>query len=273
MLPRRIGVALCWVYVGLVLLFLYAPLAPPFVFSFTEKGVGAFTFEWYAGLGKSVILVKSIRTSLVVAALTALITPPLALLAAMAVRELRVPRAILLLVLLPLFIPGISMGLATAFFFQQLGVLPSLWTIAVVHVMWALPFAFLIILTVMATFDPVYLEAAYVHGAGRLRAFLDIELPLIGPGVLGAAIFSMILSFNETVRTALVQGPWNTVQTYIWSSYLQIGLSPALYAVMSILIALTLALVLVLLVYALRRGRTARRGAPAQSSSTTTSSA
>ena len=71
-----------------------------------------------------------------------------------------------------------------------------------------------------------------MSGAGRWRAFRDIELPLIWPGVSGAATFSFILSFNETVRTALVQGPLNTVQTYIWSTYKQIGLSPTLYALM-----------------------------------------
>ena len=123
------------------------------------------------------------------------------------------------------------------------------------HVAWALPFAFLIVLTVMASFDPIYLEAAYVHGADRWRAFRDIELPLIQPGVTGAAIFSMILSFNETVRTALVQGPLNTVQTYIWSSFLQVGLSPTLYALMSLLIVLTLALVGAMLLQGLRSVR------------------
>ena len=64
----------------------------------------------------------------------------------------------------------------------------------------------------MAGFDPVYLEAAYVHGAHRWRAFRDVELPLIFPGVVGAGTFAMILSFNETERTALVQGALNTVQ-------------------------------------------------------------
>ena len=55
MLPRRIGLGLFWIYVGLVLAFLYAPLVPPFVFSFTEKsaGIGAFTLDWYAGLAES----------------------------------------------------------------------------------------------------------------------------------------------------------------------------------------------------------------------------
>lgn len=136
------------------------------------------------------------------------------------------------------------MGLADAFLFRILGLTPSLLTILIVHVLWSLPFAFLIVLTSMSTFDPTYLEAAYVLGANRLRAFLDIELPLIGQGLAGAATFTVILSLNETVRTSLVQGPLNTIQTYIWSTYLQIGLSPTLYALMSILIVLTLVLLL-----------------------------
>ena len=37
---------------------------------------------------------------------------------------------------------------------------------------------------------------------GRLRAFLDVELPLIRPGILGSATFALILSFNDTIRTS-----------------------------------------------------------------------
>ena len=135
------------------------------------------------------------------------------------------------------------MGLATAFFFRQIGVVTTYWTIAVVHILWALPFATLIILTVMASYDPSLTEAAYVLGSNRLRAFLTVELPLIWPGIFGAGLFSLILSYNETVRTALVQGPLNTVQTYIWSNYLQVGLSTEMYALMSLMILLTLILV------------------------------
>ena len=135
----------------------------------------------------------------------------------------------------------------------MLGIPPSLLTIAIVQILWALPFATLVVLTAMSTFDPVYLEAAYVAGADRWRAFLDIELPLIRAGIFGAATFSLILSFNETIRTAVVQGPYNTVQTYIWSTYKQIGLSPALYALMSLLIALTLVLVAAFVLRGARR--------------------
>src|SRR6516165_1544821 len=254
MIIRPLAQWLMWLALALVLCVLYLPLIPPFLFSIGAGSTSAvdetLTLHWYASLPDNPVLVGALGTTLAVAFLTALAAPALGLLAAMAVRELRIPRVVLLLVLLPVFIPGVSMGLATALFFRQLGVPSSLLSICVVHVLWALPFATLIILTVMATFDPVYLEAAYMTGANRWRAFRDVEFPLIRPGILGAASFSMILSFNETVRTSLVQGPLNTVQTYIWSTYLQVGLSPSLHALMSLLILVTVALLLLSLVAA-----------------------
>lgn len=243
----KIGSFLNWAFTAGVLLFLYLPLVPPILFSFSSGGASGTlqepTLRWYLQLADNPVLMGSLRTTIVLGIITALATPLLGLLAAIAVRELKIPRLILLLSLLPLFIPGVSMGLATAFFFRQLGITPAYWTIAVVHILWAMPFATLIILTVMASYDPILTEAAYMLGSNRLRAFLTVELPLIWPGIFGAGLFSLILSYNETVRTALVQGPLNTVQTYIWSNFLQVGLSNEMYALMSLMIILTLILV------------------------------
>jgi ABC-type spermidine/putrescine transport system permease subunit II len=249
---------LVWGYIALVLAFLYVPLIPPILFSFETEGGGAGALRWYAQIWRNPILTSSMLTTLKIGIAVALAATVLGLASAMAIREMRAPRLVLLLMLLPVFIPGVSMGLATAFFFRQLGLAPSLLTIALVQVLWALPFATLIVLTAMSSFDPVYLEAAYLSGANRRRAFLDVELPLIWPGITGAATFSLILSFNETVRTAIVQGPYNTVQTYIWSTYKQIGLSPTLYALMSLLILLTLTLVAASLLAGARRAASLR---------------
>jgi ABC-type spermidine/putrescine transport system permease subunit II len=249
---------LVWGYIALVLAFLYVPLIPPILFSFETDSDGAGALRWYAQIWRNPILTSSMITTVKIGFIVAVAATVLGLAAAMAIRELRAPRLVLLLMLLPVFIPGVSMGLATAFFFRQLGIAPSLLTIAVVQVLWALPFATLIVLTAMSSFDPIYLEAAYMSGANRRRAFLDVELPLIWPGISGAATFSLILSFNETIRTAIVQGPYNTVQTYIWSTYKQIGLSPTLYALMSLLILLTLALVAVSLFAGARRASSLR---------------
>lgn len=254
-----LGRASAWTLIGVVLAALYLPMVPPLLFSLNDAGpVAALhepTLHWYAAIWKNGVLVGAVWTSVAAAVIVGLVASTLGLLAAMAVRELKMRRLVLLLILMPLFIPGVSMGLSSALFFRQSGISPSLFTISIVQVLWALPFATLIILTVMATFDPVYLEAAYMHGANRWQAFRDVELPLISPGIIGAATFAMILSFNETERTALVQGALNTVQTYIWSTFKQIGLSPSLYALMSLLILLTLAMVVLFMAAAFWRER------------------
>jgi spermidine/putrescine transport system permease protein len=238
----RITTTLIWAGLGLVLLFLYAPLVPPAIHSF--KGAAtAGPLANYAAIFEDERLMRALGTSLTTGVLVALITPLLALLAAEAVRVWRIPRLIIAIVLLPLFVPGVSMGLATGLFFQVLGIKPSLLTITAVQVLWAMPFAFLVILTVMANFDQVYLEAAYMSGAGRWRAFFEVELPQTRQGILGAAVFSLIISFNETIRTAIVQGGRNTVQTYLWSQYQQVGLSPHLFALMTLIVVITLALI------------------------------
>ena len=265
-MPARRKNVWFWIVVGAVLVFLHAPLLPPLVLSVTATnrlgqsgGAQGFTLRHYLTMWESPILVASFQTSLLIAVVVGVIATLLAVLAAMAVRELRIPRLIVMLMLFPLFVPGISMGLSTAFLFTVVGIPASLASIAIVHVAWALPFAFLIVLTVMATFDPRYLEAAHMSGAGPWRAFRDIEFPMIFPGIFGAAIFSMIISFNETTRTTLVQGAYNTIQTYIWSTFKQVGLTPTLFAVMGLLVTLTFGLVLALallgLVQARRRAR------------------
>lgn len=250
----KLANALGWSLVALVLVFLYAPLVPPAINSFRDVGDDGMFANFSAILSDGRLMAAG-RTSLIVGLLVALISPLLALLAAEAVRVWRIPRLVLGVILIPLFVPGISMGVATALFFQTLGISPSLLTITAVQVIWALPFAFLIILTVMANFDPIYREAAYMSGANRIQAFFEVELPQIHPGILGAAIFSLILSFNETIRTSVVQGGQNTVQTYLWSQYQQVGLSPNLHALMTILIVATLLLLGLLALLDARQNR------------------
>ena len=251
---RTFWTAIGWVFILIVLVFLYAPLVPPAINSFS--GSEGAVFQNYRAILEEARLVRAIRATLIVGLLVAVITPLLALFLVEAVRVWRTPRLILGVVLIPLFVPGISMGLATALFFRVLGIEASLVSIVAVQVIWALPFAFLIILTVMANFDQAYREAAYMSGANRLQAFFEVELPQIHPGLLGAAIFSLILSFNETIRTSVVKGGTDTVQTYLWSQYQQVGLSPNMFALMTVLIAGTLVLLALLaLVDWVRAGR------------------
>jgi ABC-type spermidine/putrescine transport system permease subunit II len=230
---------LIWLCLAGVLAFLYAPLLPPLLLAVRDSTTGNITLQNFGTIHSDPTLVGALINSVLLAAIVGVVAPLLGLAAAQAVRYFGVPRLIVTVILLPLFIPGVSMGVSSSLFFNLTGFEPSLS---------ALPFAFLIILTVMAGFDTLYLEAAYTCGANRTQAFWDIEVPQIAPGISGAATFSVILSFNETVRTAVVQGGNNTVQTFMWSRYQQVGLAPNMYALMTIIIAVTLLLILVLVI-------------------------
>ena len=230
--------------ITLCLLTLYLPLAPVIIQSFRDPKSSDFTAMSYGELFENFVIMNALKTTLLIGIVVAFIAALLGLLASLAIRELGFPRTILLIVLTPLFIPGVSAGLASALLFKLLGIAPSILTIVIVQIIWALPFASLIILTVMTGFDPIFLEAAYDSGASRWRAFVDIELPLIQRGIAGAATFSFIISINETIRTSIVQGAWNTIPTYIWSNYKQVGLSPTLYALMGSIILITLFIVI-----------------------------
>jgi ABC-type spermidine/putrescine transport system permease subunit II len=244
---------LVWLCLAGVLLFLYAPLFPPLLLAIQDPATGQLTLQNFGTIHSDPTLVGALMNSIILAAIVGIAAPLLALAAAQAVRSFGIPRLIITVILLPLFIPGVSMGVSTSLFFNLTGIDPSLLTMAVVQTLWALPFAFLIILTVMSGFDTLYLEAAYTCGANRAQAFREIELPQIAPGISGAATFSVILSFNETIRTAVVQGGNNTIQTFIWSRYQQVGLTPNMYALMSLIIAVTLLLILVLVALGRKR--------------------
>lgn len=138
---------------SLVLALLYAPLLPPVVASFSRIPEGGHLLTHYRSILNDPVLVGGIVNTLVIALLVAVLTSPLALAVARTIREGGHPRLVLGVALIPLFVPGVSMGLATALFFRLLGVEPSIATMTAVQLLWALPFATLVLPTVMARFD------------------------------------------------------------------------------------------------------------------------
>jgi spermidine/putrescine transport system permease protein len=256
-LSQRLVLAFCVV----VLVVLYAPLVPPFFKSLEASG-GESGWAHYQGLNDDVVISDAVNRSLQLAVIVGIVTALLALLAGLSVRRSRIPKTLIVAMLMPLFVPGVSAGLSSAMFFKYIGLEPSLLSMVIVQVCYCLPFAFLIVITSMSTFEERLIEAAYMSGASPLRAFRTVELPLIRSGVIGAAVFSMVLSLNETIRTSLVQGPFNTIQTYIWATYLDVGINARLYALMSLMIVATVVILAVfLVVVAIKSRRSAARDA------------
>jgi putative spermidine/putrescine transport system permease protein len=233
-----------WLNVGLglyfllILLFLYGPIIVMAVLSFQGPEGGmtfpmrGLSFHWWGRLfgERAAELGPAIVRTLVVAVETGLIAAAFSLVIAFAYRR-RVAGSRLLFpaVLLALMTPGILLGLGVSLWWRVLNQQPGHLSLLGVHVVWALPFAFLVMVAVLNRFDPRIEESARDLGASELRTFFEVVFPIIWPGVLSAALFGFTLSLNEFERSVLVTQQ-NTLPLQLWAM-LTVGIiEPDLYA-------------------------------------------
>lgn len=227
---------LIWTVTLLGLLVIYAPPLYLLGVSFNPSlqpglpSLADITLKWYAALPEEKALILALQQSALVAMWTAVLATSLSLLAALAYFELRKARATWFMgVILPMFVPGVIQGLALSTVFSRLGVKPSTMTIVAGHLLWAMPFAFIVILTSFSAVRPAYLMAAADLGASRWRQFRDVTLPLIRPGLVSAFVFSFLLSLNEFTRAFYLAGRQNTLPVVLFGK-MNGGASPTIYA-------------------------------------------
>ncbi len=225
-------------YFVLILLFLYGPIIIMAILSF-QGPEGGMTFPmrglslyWWGRLfgERAAELGPAIVRTLVIAVETGLIAAAFSLIIAFAYRR-RLPGSKLLFpaVLLALMTPGILLGLGISLWWRLLNLQPGHLSLLGVHVVWALPFAFLVMVAVLNRFDPRIEESARDLGASELRTFFEVVFPIIWPGVLSAALFGFTLSLNEFERSILATSQ-NTLPLQLWAM-LTVGIiEPDLYA-------------------------------------------
>ena len=188
------------------------------------------TLHWYAALAGERALLAALWHSLVIATGTAVAATLLSLLAALAYVELHARRATwFLVVVLPMFVPGVIQGLALSTILTRTGIKASALTVMAGHLLWAMPFAFIVILTSFAAVRRSFLMAAADLGASRWQQFRDVTLPLITPGLVSAFIFSFLLSINEFTRAFYLAGRQNTLPVVLFGK-MNAGASPTIYA-------------------------------------------
>jgi len=213
-----------WVFFWILVVFLYAPIVILIVFSFNDRIFVSFpwqgfTFRWYHEFLRNSVVLSALRTSGYVALVTAVATVLLSIPASiLLVRRRFFAKSLVSGVLLaPLVIPLIVFGLALLILFNTLGIPLSPLTIAVGHIVVAMPFA---ILTLVPRLEriPVWLEEASRDlGASALTAFRSITFPLLAPAVLSAFLISFTISFDEVVVASFVAGDQPTFPVYLYS--------------------------------------------------------
>jgi putative spermidine/putrescine transport system permease protein len=236
-LQRSLGV-----FFGGFLVLMYGPTIVMGLLSFqgtngltSFPASGLFSSYWYDILVNDETqsaLRDSIGVSLKLSALVCVITAVLSLMLGMAFRErFRGSTPLFYLVLLSLMTPGLLLSLGTTLLTSYLGRDVSLYTTALgVQVVWALPFGFLVMLTVFNRYDARAEEAARDLGASAIRTFREVTLPIVWVGVFGAALFGFTLAWNEFERTYLVIGPIATLPTQLYTVMTATVFQPYIFA-------------------------------------------
>jgi spermidine/putrescine transport system permease protein len=246
-------------------IFIYVPVAAMFAMSFNNSisptlPWEGFTSKWYRQTLHNGQLFNALWNSARLGALVAILSTVVALLAALAFRRPLAGKAVILnMILVPLLIPGIVIGVGQAVLWNLLGLPFSLWGSTLVgHLVYAIPFAFITIYPRLYKFDPNIEAAAMDLGAGPWDTFWSIVFPRIAPGVVASMLFAFTLSFGEFIRTLFLIGAQNTLPMYLWSIILTAA-SPEANAIAVVVVALSLAVVLIALIVAGRGFREDRR--------------
>ncbi len=220
-------------YAVLVYAFLFLPIGVLALMSFNSAQYGVFplsglTGKWYVQLAHDGSMWASLRYSLTVAAGTVATAVPLGVMAAYGLVRYRFVGQSLFsaIIVVPLIVPAMLIGISMLSFFHYVGIQTSLFTVYLGHTALALPYTSLIVAARLQGLDPHLEEAAAGLGAPRWRVFRRVTLPLLGPGILGAALFAFTISFGEIIVTFFVSGFRETLPLHIWS-LLKLGITPA----------------------------------------------
>ncbi|KQP92096.1 ABC transporter permease [Methylobacterium sp. Leaf117] len=259
-------------FFALFVAFLYGPTLTILVLSF-QGPQGGLTFpmngvstHWFgklwAGLGIVDIwgaLWRSLRLGLVVMGLTVVI----AFYAGLAFRKrFRGEGMLFTIAVASLIVPSIvvSLGIGLEFrllddavnwaaaatgwgWLQEHGTLMGLYTSALgAHLTWTLPFGLLIMFAVFNRFDPAYEEAARDLGATGSQTLRHVVVPILGPSLVGVALFGFTLSFDELARTSQAIGGRNTLPLELQGLTTTVT-TPEIYALGTLTTGMSLAVI------------------------------
>ena len=269
-LTRKRGVGLK-LYGLAVFLFLYFPLVIVLIFSFsptkTMVGMQGLTLRWYEELFRDGNLLTALGHTVLIGLAAVAIAVVLGVSGAFFLTRVNFPgkQAFRTLVLLPYILPGIIMGISLLIFIRNFGIKLSWFTVLLGHVSFTVPIVMFQIMARIARMGPNYQAAAMDLGANPAQTFWYVTLPMIRTAIVGAALLAFTVSFDEIVISFFLTGSaWMTLPVYIYGM-LRFGLSPKVYAISTIILLLSLALVILMARYTGRSAEQyrapARRGA------------
>ena len=237
-------------YLAIMILLMYFPLVMVVIFSFNESRLSAnftgFSLKWYETLANDRDLKEALFNSILLGVLSCGISAIIGTLGAVGMARVKYKTKGMMeyLSTIPIMIPEIILGMVFLVFFSMLNLPFGMTTLVIAHTTFCIPYIFMMVKARLVGIDKSLEEAARDLGAGPIRTFFDITMPLIAPAVLSGSLLAFSMSFDDVVISIFVNGPrLNTLPVKVYAQ-LKTGVTPEINALCTIILVVITAVLL-----------------------------
>jgi spermidine/putrescine transport system permease protein len=248
----RGGLALAGrVWLGLILVFLYAPILIMGLMSFNASPFYQlpfrFSLDWYAALAGNAAVRDAALRSVLIALGTTVIATVLGTMASIALfrHDFRGKAVLQALLFPPIAIPWLITGTAMLVFFFGIGLGRGTPAVLIGHVALALPYVIVVVTARLARFDRTLEEAARSLGASGWTVTRRVTIPFILPGIVAGALFAFAVSFDQFVVSYFLARPGDATLPVLIYTAIRQGFTPEINAVSTIIIVVSMTVMLV----------------------------
>jgi len=231
-------------------LFLYGPILSLIVYSFNVSKLvtvwGGSSFKWYGVLAQDDAIIRAVKLSFLIAAVSATAAAVLGTMAGYVLARFRRFKGRLVftgMVSAPLVMPEVITGLSMLLLFVSMEQLIG-WpagrgkvTIILAHTTFCLTYVAVILQARLSQLDQSLEEAALDLGCRPLKTFFVITLPIIAPAIVSGWLLAFTLSLDDVVISSFTTGPGATTLPMEVFSRVRLGLNPEINALATIIIA------------------------------------
>jgi spermidine/putrescine transport system permease protein len=238
------------IYLGVAVAYVLIPIAVIAVFSFADASENrdrlafainnGFTLEYWEHAFSVPDLNQALLTSFKLAALATAISTAIGTMMAIALVRYRFfgRRASNLLIVLPMATPEVVMGASLLSLFLIYSVPLGFQSLLIAHVMFCISFVVVVVRSRLIGFDRSVEDAAADLGATPIETFRYVTLPLLRPGIMGAALLAFALSIDDFIVSDFNKGTTETFPIYVFGAHLR-GIPVQVNVLATMLFALT----------------------------------
>lgn len=247
------------IYMALIFLFLYAPIAVMIVFSFNSGSstyiMEGFSLHWWEEMFKDAAAMQALKNTVVLALATAACSTVLGIMASVGLflsKNKIYRRSMMSVTNIPMMNPEIVTGISMMLLFVFAGVLVhksevlGFSTLLIAHITFCLPYVILNVIPKLRQFDMNVYEAAVDLGCKPFKAFMKVVMPDIMSGIITGCVMSFTLSLDDFIISYFTNGPsFQTLPIYIFSLTKK-RVKPDMFALSALMFLAILALLVIM---------------------------